>query len=593
MSNYKDIKGIDFENIVDTGSEGTKVAVGTTAQRGGLEGQIRFNSESNALEFRNGTGYTPINDAPSISSADVTEIESGAGGTETINITGDDFVSGVNVKFIGSDASEVTADSVTRNSRTSLTATVTRSNFANASEPYDVVVVNPNGKTATLDNYINIDNPATWTTASGNLADIDMDASGTHATVVANDPDGDPISYSLSSGSLGGLSLSSGGVISGAPTHVAADTTYNFGIDATSNSKTINRSFNIIVRKVFVAGNQSHTNLDDMLQEMSGLDLAQSAGGTLTINGQSLGNYEYYATTANKSLSSGENMNTYFSNTKDTTSSLLYFGGDLTINSGLTFIPPVRKLFTAIYVAGNLVVNGAISMSSRGANHSGTGDSGGYTAPAAIRLRSNGETIPATGGGGAGRNTGGNNSDGSNGSTATRGTGGGGSGGHKYKHNTLNYGGGAGAAGTSFSGGAGGGGNDYFTQTGGDGVANGGSGGSNGGNANGGGGNPSIQGNADAVLPTGTGGNLIIYCEGSITGSGQLRARASDDTSTKTDNNTRRGGGGQGGGVIHAFCSSTSGVSRHTEGRQGMQGSEGNGGNGANGYSEFITGYSG
>lgn len=591
MSNYKDIKGIDFENIVDTGSEGTKVAVGTTAQRGSLEGQIRFNSESNALEFRNGTGYTPINDSPSISTADVTEIESGAGGTETINITGDDFISGVNVKFVGSDASEVTADSVTRNSRTSLTASVTRSNFANASEPYDVVVVNPNGKTATLSDYINIDNPATWTTASGNVADINMDATGAHSTLVASDPDGDPVSYSLASGSLGGLSLSSGGVISGTPTNVAADTTYNFGVDATSNSKTINRSFNIIVRKVFVAGNQSHTNLDDMLQEMAGIDLAQSAGGSLTINGQALGNYEYYATTSNKSLSSGENMNTYFSNTKDTTSSLLYFGGDLTINSGLTFIPPVRKLFTAIYVAGNLVVNGSISMTSRGANHSGTGNSGGYTAPAAIRLRSNGETIPASGGGGAGRNTGGNNSDGSNGGTATRGTGGGGSGGHKYKNTSNNYGGGGGAAGTSFSGGAGGGGNDYFTQNGGDGVANGGSGGSNGGGAQGGAGNPTVAGHGNQPLPEGTGGNLIIYCEGSVSGSGSLRARANEDQGTVT-HSEGRGGGGAGGGVIHLFTGSGS-LSRFVEGTKGGLGYNGNGGNGGNGYSTVISGYSG
>jgi len=33
-----------FENIVDTGTEGTKIAVGTTAQRGNTAGQLRFNS---------------------------------------------------------------------------------------------------------------------------------------------------------------------------------------------------------------------------------------------------------------------------------------------------------------------------------------------------------------------------------------------------------------------------------------------------------------------------------------------------------------------------------------------------------------------
>ena len=35
---------VSFENINDTGTEGTKVAVGTTGQRGSTQGQIRFNS---------------------------------------------------------------------------------------------------------------------------------------------------------------------------------------------------------------------------------------------------------------------------------------------------------------------------------------------------------------------------------------------------------------------------------------------------------------------------------------------------------------------------------------------------------------------
>ena len=60
--------------------------------------------------------------------------------------------------------------------------------------------------------------------------------------------------------------------------------------------------------------------------------------------------------------------------------------GNLTINSGQTFIPSVRKLFTVLYVTGNLVVNGSISMTGRGANHSGTGSSGGATTAVDIRI---------------------------------------------------------------------------------------------------------------------------------------------------------------------------------------------------------------
>ena len=41
---------VSFENISDTGTEGTKVASGTTAQRGSTQGQWRFNSTTGFFE---------------------------------------------------------------------------------------------------------------------------------------------------------------------------------------------------------------------------------------------------------------------------------------------------------------------------------------------------------------------------------------------------------------------------------------------------------------------------------------------------------------------------------------------------------------
>ena len=41
---------VSFENITDTGTEGTKVASGTTAQRGSTTGQFRFNSTTGKFE---------------------------------------------------------------------------------------------------------------------------------------------------------------------------------------------------------------------------------------------------------------------------------------------------------------------------------------------------------------------------------------------------------------------------------------------------------------------------------------------------------------------------------------------------------------
>ena len=109
-----------------------------------------------------------------------------------------------------------------------------------------------------------------------------------------------------------------------------------------------------------------------------GTDLAPTDGGALPINSQSMGTYEVTTRKADTTLSSFTAAD-WFTTTKDTTSSWIIVNGNLTINSGQTLIPPVRKLFTVVYVTGNLVCNGSISMTARGANHSGTGDSGGAT----------------------------------------------------------------------------------------------------------------------------------------------------------------------------------------------------------------------
>ena len=41
---------VSFENISDTGTEGTKVASGTSAQRGSTAGQLRFNTTTGLAE---------------------------------------------------------------------------------------------------------------------------------------------------------------------------------------------------------------------------------------------------------------------------------------------------------------------------------------------------------------------------------------------------------------------------------------------------------------------------------------------------------------------------------------------------------------
>ena len=68
--------------------------------------------------------------------------------------------------------------------------------------------------------------------------------------MVAGDPDSTAVTYTESTSVLtgGGFALNSTtGVISGDPTDVSSQTTYNFDVDASDGVNNTNRSFNIIV----------------------------------------------------------------------------------------------------------------------------------------------------------------------------------------------------------------------------------------------------------------------------------------------------------------------------------------------------------
>ena len=237
--------------IIGSGTGGIKLPVGNTGARVNTTGMLRFNSQLTLPEYYNGTEYVVIDSPPTISSVSPTEVASDAGGNETFTINGSRFTSGAIVKFVSNTGTEITASTVTVVSPTQLTAVIAKSSFVNAQEPYDVKVVSAAGLQATLSDQINVDNAPSWTTSAGSLGTIDETATGNHFTVAATDAEGDTVSYSLQSGSLGGLSLnSSTGVISGDPTDVSADTTNSFTLRATAGGKTADRAFSYITRNI-------------------------------------------------------------------------------------------------------------------------------------------------------------------------------------------------------------------------------------------------------------------------------------------------------------------------------------------------------
>jgi hypothetical protein len=277
------------------------------------------------------------------------------------------------------------------------------------------------------------------------------------------------------------------------------------------------------------------------------------------------------------------NSTDWFTTTQDTRSAWILVNGNLTINSGQTFIPPVRKLFTVIYVSGNLTLNGTISMTARGANHSGTGASGGYTAPVPIRIGTgtfsavSNPQIPATGGPGGIKVVGPSVGKNDGGAGSAGGTGGGGSG-YSFSGGTA----GSGSAGTCFTGGTGGGGTTGTgTPVATDGEANGGKGGNaaNTGASNGGTGNPGGNAGSGSFSQTGnsgTGGTLIVIVEGTFSGTGSCVSNGIN--AIRLDSGRVPGGASGGGSVTVLFGTNPSGGTVTANGGSGNSG--GNGGAG-------------
>ena len=273
--------GTGFVNITDTGTEGTKVASGTTAQRGSTTGQWRFNTTTGYFEGRNNAGdFSTLEPTPTIASIDVSEVDSQAGGNQTIVVTGTNFSSGGTISFVGNAGANFDASTTTYQSANQVTAVAPKASFLNAQEPYKVRFTSSTGAQGTSGaGLINVDTAPTWTTSAGSLGSVVEDATGNHFTVAATDADSDTIAYTLQSGSLAGLSLnSSTGVISGDPDDVSGDTTNSFTLRATAGSKTADRAFSYITK-----------NLNTQALLFDATNMASNASGIPTANGQGLG----------------------------------------------------------------------------------------------------------------------------------------------------------------------------------------------------------------------------------------------------------------------------------------------------------------
>jgi hypothetical protein len=274
-------------NISDAGTEGTKIAVGTTAQRGSTQGQWRFNTTTGFFEGYDGTSFSSLELTPVVSSVDDGEVDSAGGGNQTIVVTGQNFSSGGVISFVGSSAS-FNAATTTFNNTTQVTAVAPKSSFLNAQEPYKVKftsVSNKVGESAV--GLINVDNAPAWSTAVGSVGNVLESVAITNIQLTATDPDSDAVTYAETTSNLSGsgFALSSAGVLSGTPSAVGSDTTTSFTVRATANSKTTDRAFSIVTKNLTTSAllwDATSVGNWDFSESTNGPGLFYQGGGAIT-----------------------------------------------------------------------------------------------------------------------------------------------------------------------------------------------------------------------------------------------------------------------------------------------------------------------
>ena len=195
--------------------------------------------------------------APVVSSVSPTNVLTGDGtGNATFTITGSNFAVGSTAVLVTDGGSEVSFDTLTRDSNTQLTGVIAISSLSNANEPYDVKVTS-SGLSNTLANQININAQPVFNTASGSLGTVLNGLRGsTTLEVVAYDPESAAgVTFEIQSGSLPAgattTTINENGVskfqISGFSA-VGGNTTSNFVVRAAdSASNTSSRAFSITV----------------------------------------------------------------------------------------------------------------------------------------------------------------------------------------------------------------------------------------------------------------------------------------------------------------------------------------------------------
>ena len=292
-----------------------------------------------------------------------------------------------------------------------------------------------------------------------------------------------------------------------------------------------------------------------------------------------------------------------FTSTTDGPTVIKYLSG-LTINAGHTVTTSNRNKGLVLFVNGDCIINGTLSMTARGCISPGDNLAIDYTDANFLvnptNLNNFTYKIPAVGGSGAaatGTLTSTVNRHGTNGTVGTDGGTGGGAGGGLFLWSNLGARAsvGSGAAGTSYSGGSAGGAVANTANATINGYSATGNGGAGGGgraytdtssvpkSASGGAGNPGgvgmlAYGGVANAGESGTGGLLVLVVRGNLTigSTGKIVSNGSNGGNVSCSNGSTSSGGGSGGGSVTVLYTST---------YNNLGTIQANGGNGGSAYS--------
>jgi hypothetical protein len=286
MSNRRDFKN---KNTIFTGTDGIIVPNGTTLERAGTDtGKLRYNTTTGLAEFYTAVGWQAV-DAPPVVSGISGTINTDTDSTITVN--GSNFKSTSIISIEGAGVGGIPRNLVTTfvNSAQLTAATNAASVNYVGGAVFDVKVTNPSGLTGSLVGAASIDRDPLWSTSAGSLGSV-LEGASTSFNVVATDPDGDTITYSLVSGSLpAGYSLNaSTGAITGTAGAVGSDTTSTFTIRATANGFFVDRSFSITVFDSMTVTSSTTSGTNNIYTTTSTANEIQRQSGntkTLTITG--------------------------------------------------------------------------------------------------------------------------------------------------------------------------------------------------------------------------------------------------------------------------------------------------------------------